>query len=134
MNVRSEAGLTPEFVASVREHGVMVPVLVQRTEGGQLLVRAGQRRTLAAIEAGLESIPARIVDGDGDGACRIIEQVVENDQRAALRESDRAAGFQQLALLGVPAATIAMKTGHAKDTVNTALKVGKSKIAAAAQA
>lgn len=133
VNVRSEAGLTPEFVASIREHGVLVPILVQRTDSGQMLVRAGQRRTLAAIEAGRETIPARIVAGDGDETRRIIEQVVENDQRAELREVDRATGFQQLALLGVPAATIAKKTGHAKGTVNTALAVGKSKFAVAAQ-
>ncbi|MFD2796435.1 ParB/RepB/Spo0J family partition protein [Promicromonospora vindobonensis] len=133
VNVRSEAGLTPEFIASVHEHGVLVPILVQRTDDGQMLVRAGQRRTLAAIEAGRETIPARIVNGDGDEARRIIEQVVENDQRANLRDKDRAAGFQQLALLGVPAATIAKKTGHTKETVNTALTVGKSKFAVAAQ-
>ncbi|MCF4123014.1 ParB N-terminal domain-containing protein [Antribacter sp. KLBMP9083] len=132
-NVRSDAGLTPEFIDSVREHGVLVPILVQRTTDGQLLVRAGQRRTLAAIEAGLETIPARIVDADGDQARRIIEQVVENDARAALRDADRVAGFQQLSLLGVPAAQIAKKTGHAKETVTTALGVAASKVATAVQ-
>lgn len=132
-NVRSDAGLTPEFIDSVREHGVLVPILVQRTTDGQLLVRAGQRRTLAAIEAGLETIPARILDADGDQARRIIEQVVENDARAALRDADRVAGFQQLSLLGVPAAQIAKKTGHAKETVTTALGVAASKVATAVQ-
>lgn len=132
-NVRREAGLTPEFVASIREHGVLVPVLVQRTEAGQFLVRDGQRRTLAAVEVGLASIPARIEVADGDEARRIITQVVTNDARAQLTEADRIAGFQQLALLGVPAATIAKKTGHSKQTVTTALGVAKSKFAAATQ-
>lgn len=132
-NVRADAGLTPEFVDSVREHGVLVPVLVQRTADGQMLVRAGQRRTLAAIEAGRETIPARILDADGDQARRIIEQVVENDARAALKDADRVAGFQQLSLLGVPAAQIAKKTGHTKETVTTALDVAASKVATAVQ-
>ncbi|GAA1874257.1 ParB/RepB/Spo0J family partition protein [Myceligenerans crystallogenes] len=133
VNVRKDAGLTPAFIASIREHGVLVPILVQRSDTGQLLVRAGQRRTLAAIEAGRATIPARIVNGGDDEARRIIEQVVENDQRSKLIEADRATGFQQLALLGVPAASIAKKTGHTKETVNTALAVGKSRVAVAAQ-
>ena len=45
VNVRTEAHLTPEFVASIKTHGVLTPVLVQRHDGG-LRVRAGQRRTL----------------------------------------------------------------------------------------
>jgi ParB family chromosome partitioning protein len=132
-NVRSQAGLTEAFIDSIRQHGVLMPILVQRTSDGQLLVRAGQRRTLASIEAGQKTIPARVVDGDGDEARRLLEQIVENDNRSPLKDSDRVAGFQQLSLLGVSAVVIAKKTGHKKETVTTALNVAKSKVASAAQ-
>ncbi|WP_298461233.1 ParB N-terminal domain-containing protein [uncultured Cellulomonas sp.] len=129
-NVRTDVALTREFVGSIRQHGVLTPVLVHRTAEG-LRVRAGQRRTLAAIEAGRPTIPAYIVDGDDDAARRIIEQMVENDHRAALGASDRIAGFQQLSLMGVSAATIAKRAGVKKATVTTALTVAASEVATA---
>ncbi len=48
LNVRSDAGLTDDFLASITEHGVLVPIVAVRTPDGTTLVRAGQRRTLAA--------------------------------------------------------------------------------------
>lgn len=56
-NVRPSAPLTAAFVQSVRENGVLTPVLARRDEQGNILVRAGQRRTLAAREAGVSTIP-----------------------------------------------------------------------------
>ncbi|WP_392341613.1 ParB/RepB/Spo0J family partition protein (plasmid) [Leifsonia sp. P73] len=56
-NVRPSAPLTKEFVASIRENGVLTPVLARRDAQGNILVRAGQRRTVAAREAGLEQHP-----------------------------------------------------------------------------
>jgi ParB family chromosome partitioning protein len=93
VNVRAEANLTPEFVGSIKTHGVLAPVLVQRT-ADVLHVRAGQRRALASIEAGLTAIPAYVVDGDTDEARRIIEQMAENDHRTALADHDRVAALQ----------------------------------------
>ena len=60
-NVRDKAGLEPQFVASIGEHGVLQPVTAVRTETG-VEVRDGQRRTLAAREAGLTSIPVYVLD------------------------------------------------------------------------
>ncbi len=60
-NVRKDAGLTPEFVASIKEHGVLVPVVGHRTETGTVHVLMGQRRTLAAVEVGLATIPVHVV-------------------------------------------------------------------------
>ena len=60
-NVRADAGLTPAFVASVKEHGVLVPVVAHRAEDGIMKVLMGQRRTLAAVEAGQPTIPVHLV-------------------------------------------------------------------------
>lgn len=58
VNVRTEAHLPREFVASIKQNGVLTPILARRDTQGTVIVRAGQRRTLAAREAGLVTIPA----------------------------------------------------------------------------
>ncbi|MBI4942111.1 MAG: ParB N-terminal domain-containing protein [Actinobacteria bacterium] len=50
VNIRLEARLDADFVASVRDLGVLVPVVAVRTDEGQLRVRFGHRRTLAAVQ------------------------------------------------------------------------------------
>jgi ParB family chromosome partitioning protein len=132
-NVRIEANLTPRFLKSIRDNGVLSPILVQRTEQG-LRVRAGQRRTLAAVEVGLEAIPAMIVQGDEDQIRRLREQVAENDDRQGLRHADYVAAFEQMSLLGVSAVEIANTTGHSTSDVKAALTVAKTKKAKAVQA
>lgn len=132
-NVRTSADLDPEFIASVRDLGVLTPVLVHRTSDG-LRVRAGQRRTLAAIEAGRETIPALVLNGDDDQVQRIVEQWSENHHRRALSTADDAAAFEQLALLGLSAAQIAKRTRAKKTHVTTALAVSASTLATRAAA
>ena len=51
INVRKDAALTKEFVASIKEHGVLVPVVAHRKDDGTVHVLMGQRRTRAAVEA-----------------------------------------------------------------------------------
>ncbi|OMH32566.1 ParB/RepB/Spo0J family partition protein [Tersicoccus sp. Bi-70] len=121
-NVRADAGLTPAFVASVREHGVLVPVVAHRGEDGTVKVLMGQRRTLAAVEAGQATIPVHLV-ATPEEADRLARQVVENDQRTGLTETDRAEAIHQLSLLGVSPTRIAKRVGVAKTTVETTLAV-----------
>lgn len=126
-NVRKDVNLTPEFRASIREHGVLQPVVAYRTENGAHVLY-GQRRTLASVEENLPSIPVYLVDSEAD-ADRLAKQVVENDQRQALTEQDRTEAFHQMSLLGVSPAQIAKRTGAKKTTVETALKVRANKSA-----
>jgi ParB family chromosome partitioning protein len=130
-NVRKDAGLTKEFVASIKEHGVLVPVVAHRKEDGTVHVLMGQRRTLGSIEAGRTSIPVLVADSPEE-AERIITQVVENIQRAELTQADEADAYHQLSLIGVSAAAIAKKTGRTKTTVESALKAKASEAGAAA--
>ena len=57
VNVRKDAALTPSFVASIKEHGVMEPVIAHRKDDGTVHVLMGQRRTRAAVEAVRPLIP-----------------------------------------------------------------------------
>jgi ParB family chromosome partitioning protein len=125
-NVRLDVTIDKEFVASIKANGVLVPILARRDDQGRVSVRAGQRRTLAAREAGVATIPAYIVTGDDDTATRIIEQLVENDQRAGVKQSERIAAFKQLSFDGMSAATIGRRTGTKAAEVKKGLAVAES--------
>ena len=82
-----------ELAASIREHGVLQPVLVTETIEGYQLV-AGERRVRAARLAGLERIPA-LVRQLADRA-QLEIALVENVQRADLDAIDEATAYRQL--------------------------------------
>lgn len=84
-NVRTDLGDLEELAESIREHGVLQPIRVRRRRGGVgYTVVWGQRRTKAAELAGLERIPAIVVQGEYSKVDLAIEQLVENLQRSDL--------------------------------------------------
>jgi len=100
-----------------------------------VIVRAGQRRTLAAREAGVAgvaTIPAYIIEADETTVDRIVAQMVENDHREAVTDADRVAAFQQLAFEGLTPAVIAKRTGSKAATVKAGIAVAESSTAASA--
>ena len=127
-NVRTEASLTKQFIASIKEQGVLVPVVAVR-EGGKVKVRAGQRRTLAAREAGLTSIPVYIADTDLDTATRLSQQIVENDQRMSLTSVDRVKGIQQLLDTGLSMTKVAKRLSVSPERVKQSKAVSQSEAA-----
>jgi ParB family chromosome partitioning protein len=131
-NVRTTANLPREFVASITQNGVLTPILARRDTQGNVIVRAGQRRTLAAREAGLASIPAYIVEADETTVDRIVQQMVENDHREAVTDADRVAAFQQLAFEGLSPAVIAKRTGTKAATVKAGIAVAENSTAGSA--
>lgn len=131
-NVRPSAPVTPDFVRSIKENGVLTPVLAHRNEVGGIVVRAGQRRTLAAREAGLAEMPVYLVAATGAAADRIVQQLVENDQREALSTSDRVEAFKQLSFEGMNLREITKRTGEKPAVVKSALAVAKSSSASSA--
>jgi len=79
---------------SVRELGVLQPVLVRKTEGTKFELIAGERRWRAATRAGLQHIPAIVREVDDETS--LAHAIVENVQRAELNAIEEAAAFQQL--------------------------------------
>ncbi len=93
----SEEGLA-ELAASIRDKGVIEPVIVRRMGGGFELV-AGARRTRAAALAGLDEIPAIVVDIDDREALEIA--IIENLQREdlnAVEETEAVLGLLEMEL------------------------------------
>lgn len=82
------------LTASVRELGVLQPVLVRSTGGGSYELIAGERRWRAAKRAGLSLIPAII--RTVDDTLSLEQALVENVQREDLNPLDEAAAYQQL--------------------------------------
>jgi ParB family chromosome partitioning protein len=129
-NVRTIVKVDPALVASIREFGVLEPVVCRRSEDGTVSVRMGQRRVLAAREAGRATVPAYIVEGDDSTVTRLVEQFAENEHRADLTEPERAAVFQQLSFEGLSVPQIAKQTGVKKAVVEAGIKVAESEFAA----
>ncbi len=85
-----------ELAASIKEYGVLCPILVRVAEAGTYRLISGERRLRAAKLAGLESIPA-VVDQKEEGSDSILaRQLVENLQRQDLSPMERALAIGQL--------------------------------------
>ncbi|GAA4895528.1 ParB/RepB/Spo0J family partition protein [Actinomycetospora straminea] len=121
VNVRQDTQLDPDFVASVRENGVLVPLAAVRTASGDLRVRFGHRRTLAAIKAGHETVPVDVIGNEGDDDAtqieRILGQFAENEHRAGLTDSEKIDAVQQLSAFGMKPTQIAKRARIAKEDV-----------------
>ena len=125
-----------ELVASVKEKGVLMPVLA-RPNGKRFEIVAGNRRLRAAKEAGLAEIPARIADMTDIEAREA--QIVENLQRADIHPIDEAAAYRDLIENSKPRpeiATIAAKVGKSESYVRQRLVLTQldAKIAAKVRA
>lgn len=131
-NVREDLRLNKEFVASVKDHGVLVPIVAVKTDDG-LRVRFGHRRTAAAVQAGRPTVPVVVVEsnaeGDAEAVERLLTQHAENTHRAGLTTTEDARVAQQLSLLGLSATQIARRTHTKKADVEAGIKVAESELA-----
>ncbi len=83
-----------ELAASIREHGVLQPILVRPLDALRYQLIAGERRWRASKIAGLTTIPALIEDIDDDTALEI--SIIENLQREDLSPLDEAAMYDRM--------------------------------------
>jgi ParB family chromosome partitioning protein len=83
-----------ELVFSIREVGLLQPVVVRRTGEESYELVMGERRWRAAQEAGLESIPAIVRETDDSAMLR--DALLENLHRSQLNPLEEAAAYQQL--------------------------------------
>ncbi len=109
------------LAASIREHGVLQPILVTETIDGYQLV-AGERRLRAARAAGLDRIPAVVRQLDDQAQLEIA--LVENLQREDLDAIEAATGFRRLIEeFGFTHEQIASRVGRARSTVANTLRL-----------
>ena len=112
-----------ELAESIRENGIMQPLIVRPREGGYELI-AGERRWRAAQIAGLARVPIVIRDVDDRTALELA--LVENLQRENLDPIEEAKGYAQLVdQFDLMQEEIAAKVGKNRATVANALRLIK---------
>ena len=83
-----------ELASSIREHGVLQPILVRPLDATRYQLIAGERRWRASRIAGLDTIPALVEEIDDDTALEI--SIIENLQREDLSPLDEAAMYDRM--------------------------------------
>lgn len=110
-----------ELAASIREQGVVQPVVVRRV-GKQYELVVGERRLRAARQAGLEALPAVVRELSDEEAAKIT--LIENIQREDLNPIDEAQALRHLAKqLGQTHEQVADQVGRARATVTNLLRL-----------
>ena len=116
---RSEIGDLTELVASVREKGVLEPIIVRPHEGRFQIV-AGERRYRAALEVGLDEVPCIVKDASDEETLEIA--LIENLQRLDLSAFEEAEGLRSLAeKFGYTHADLAKHIGKSRTSITESL-------------
>ena len=111
-----------ELADSIREHGIIQPLTVRRLSSGYYQIIAGERRWRAAKQAGLDEVPAVIIEAD-DRKVREIG-LIENLQREYLNPAEEARGYQVLMNeYGMTQDQVAQRMGKSRPAVTNALRL-----------
>ncbi|MFB7891949.1 ParB/RepB/Spo0J family partition protein [Microbacterium sp. NPDC056044] len=113
-----------ELVHSVREFGVLQPVVVRLNEKGDYELIMGERRTRAAREAGLTSIPAIVRDTADEHLLR--DALLENLHRSELNPLEEASAYQQLLEdFGITQEELATRIGRSRPQISNTIRLLK---------
>lgn len=112
-----------ELAASIREVGILQPLVVRSTEGGFELI-AGERRLRAAREAGLERVPVLIRQAGENESMELA--LIENLQREDLNPLETAAAYQALMEgFGLSKEQLAHRLGKSRAAVTNTLRLAQ---------
>lgn len=110
-----------ELCTSIREFGVIQPIIVKQT-GDRYMLIAGERRLKACIMAGLKKIPAIIRNADEKDAALI--SLVENVQRENLNYIEEATAYKSLMEdFGLTQGEIAKRVGKQQSTISNKIRL-----------
>jgi ParB family transcriptional regulator, chromosome partitioning protein len=114
-----------DLAASIREHGVLQPLIVTESDQpGDYVLVAGERRWLAARQVGLEMVPVVIRDASQQELLELA--LVENVQRADLSPVEAAQAFHQLAdEFGLSHEEIASRVGKSRVSITNTIRLLK---------
>ena len=114
-----------ELADSIREHGVLQPILV-RPVGSQYELIAGERRWRASRLAQRDAIPAIVVEFDEQTALEV--SIIENLQREDVSPLEEAAMFRKMTDLGYSVRQLAQKIGKDKGYVENRMRLAEAPI------
>jgi ParB family chromosome partitioning protein len=113
--------LLADLVDSIKEHGIIEPLVVAKTPAGYQII-AGERRWRASKIAGLTTVPVLIKETSAKGMLEMA--LVENVQRVDLNPIDRALAFQRLIEeFGLSVTLIAKRIGKSESYVSNTMRL-----------
>jgi ParB family transcriptional regulator, chromosome partitioning protein len=114
--------LLAALAASIRELGILQPILVRPLDGGRYQLIAGERRWRAAKRVGLQTVPALIRTVADQSSLE--QALVENLHRQDLNPLEEAAAFQQLVEgFGLTHDEVAVRVGKSRAAVSNTLRL-----------
>lgn len=117
-----DAAKLEELANSIRQHGVIQPLTVRKLASGYYQIIAGERRWRAARLAGLEEVPAVIIEAGDQKAMELA--MIENLQREDLNPIEEAEGFRVLTdTYGMSQAEAAERVGRSRSAVANAIRL-----------
>src|SRR5574338_1297791 len=110
-----------DLVESIREQGILEPIVVAKTPAGYQII-AGERRWRAAKILGLEKVPVVIKETTPQGMLEM--SIVENVQREDLNPIERAQAYKRLIEeFGLGTTEVARKVGKSAPTVSNTIRL-----------
>lgn len=120
--LRFDATEMDELAASVREHGILQPLIVTPLDGGGYTLIAGQRRLEAARQAGLRTVPVIVRHASSRQMLELA--LVENVQRADLNPLEEAEAYRHLSEeFGLSHEEIADRVGKSRVAVTNTMRL-----------
>ncbi len=110
-----------QLTESVRQHGILQPLLVVATEDGYQLI-AGERRLMAAEKAGLAAVPVVVREASPQASLEMA--LIENLQRSDLNPLEAAEGYRQLSEdFDLTHEEVAARVGKRRSTITNSLRL-----------
>ena len=119
---RFEQGALDDLAESIRVHGIIQPLTVRRLASGYYQIIAGERRWRAAKAAGLQEVPAVIIEADDRKVMEL--GLIENLQREDLNPAEEARGYRTLMEeYGLTQEQVAQQMGKSRPAVANTLRL-----------
>lgn len=117
-----DEGKLQELTESIREYGILEPLLVTEKSGGRFELIAGERRLRAAKAVGLRAVPVLVRHADDLEKLEL--SLIENLQRQDLNSIEEAEGYRELGhSFGLTQEEVAKKVGRSRETISNALRL-----------
>ena len=112
-----------ELAISIKQHGVLQPLIVEPGDEGRYNLQIGRRRFEAAKMAGLEKVPAVILDESLGAEKSLAMMLVENLHRESLDPIDEAEAYAALKNMGAKVSAIARLVGKESSYVSHSMRL-----------